>query len=58
MASRDEAKGIVLEHFKKIEESSAPDGAKAIVYLRLAEAYAWLVDPSQAHGGSKASPAG
>jgi hypothetical protein len=58
MASQQDALQIVLEHFEVTRDSSLSPGAKAIVYLRLAEAYAWLIDPSQAHGGSNASPAG
>ena len=59
MATRDEAKEIVLEHFKKVEQNgNINDGGKSLVYLRLAEAYAWLAAPDQAHGGSNAPPAG
>jgi hypothetical protein len=53
VATQQDAIQTVYDHFEKVGKSGLNDGAKALALLHLAEAYAWLMNPAQAHGGSK-----
>lgn len=47
-ALRDGALRALLERITALAEQDEPDTARL---LRLAEAYAWVVSPSNSHGG-------
>jgi hypothetical protein len=52
MATHEEAVQIVLDHFEEVKAATINPGGKTLAYLRLAEAYAWLMNPNQPHGGT------
>ncbi len=57
--TRSEAHEALLELIRDTaaevnDKSVAPIGARAIVALRLAEAFAWVTNPNQSHGGTPA----
>lgn len=52
MPTRDEAVDAILEELLAIARNDRiPSSPKALMLLRLAEAYAWLAQPGQPHGG-------
>ena len=54
MSNRDDVFDALLTEMLKVARSNIQSGAKAIILLRLAEAYAWVASPAQPHGSSAA----
>jgi hypothetical protein len=59
VATRDEAADALLDEIVRVlalqidaTNPYVPASSRAAVVLKLAEAYAWVVEPGQAHGGS------
>ncbi len=56
MSKRNEAAEAILEQIVEIRATDISPGTKATILLRLAEAYAWVSNPNQPHGGAAAPP--
>lgn len=55
MASKDEAKQAILDAIAVAAPASTGSESRARIVLNLAEAYAWLMNASQPHGGNSGS---
>jgi hypothetical protein len=53
MASRERTKDVIRDRIVTLA-ATAETAEDALAVLRLAEAYAWVVMPDNAHGGSAA----
>lgn len=52
MSDRSAAQDAILEQIEKLAKAGVDANWSAQAIRDLAEAYAWLVSPSQPHGGS------